>query len=127
MRRRDDLVPRNRRNAVPLLPPGAGRIPLMNPLCEPPHSLESKSSFVFSIDLWSLRAQVDGVVNRDLRDVGGIVGRPTEAVHDRREGEELLPFPRGDVMGESIDQFLMPREVVDGLVRSVDVRGQEGG
>src|SRR2546426_10342314 len=120
MRRRDDLVPRNRRTVVPLLPPGAGRIPLLNPLCEPAHPLESKSSFVFSIGVWSLRAQVNGVVNRDLRDVGGVVGRPTQAVHARREGAELLPFPRGDVMAESINPLLMPRAAAAALVLSID-------
>src|SRR5437879_7189895 len=99
----------------------------MNPLFDTPHPWGTKSPLVFSIGLWSLRAYVDGVVDRDLRDVGGVVGRPTQAVHDRRQGEELLPLPRGDMMRESIDQLLVPREVVDGLIRGVDVRGQEGG
>src|SRR6266704_1678900 len=31
------------------------------------------------------------------------------------------------MMGKSVDQFLMPREVVDSLVRGVGVCGQEGG
>src|SRR3989454_5029823 len=63
----------------------------------------------------------DGVVDRDLGDVRCIAPRPPDAVHNHREGQELLPLPRRDVVGQAVDHLLEGVPRVDRLVREVDV------
>ena len=74
-----------------------------------------------------IRGLVHRMVDRDLRDVCGIARGAAEAVDNRREGEQFLPPPRGDMVGEPVDQLLVLVEVVHRRIRSVNVRGQQSG
>src|SRR5438034_2630344 len=112
------------RERAPL--PSAATLPSSFPSSRPStHALATYPSSGVSIGLWSFCPFGYRVIDRNLRDVGGVVGRPREAVDDRGEREELLPLLRGDVVGQSVDQFLVAIEVIDRLVRRVDVRGEE--
>lgn len=67
------------------------------------------------------------MVDRGLGDVRRVARGAAEAVHDRRESQELLPFLGGDVVREGVDELLMGRAGVHGLVRRLDVRRDERG
>src|SRR5208282_1730028 len=68
----------------------------------------------------------DREVDRLLRDLGGVAGRPTEAVDHGPEREKFLPTTGGDPVRERVDEVLVRYPTVNRLVRGVDVPGDKG-
>src|SRR5205823_14024751 len=101
---------------TPSYPTGSSFLSTHSSSAYPPHGV--------SVGLWSFLHSGDGHIDRDLGDVGGVPGRPCEAVHDGRQGQQLLPLLLRDMVGQTVNQLLMPVQVVHRLVRGIHIRRQ---